>query len=77
MCGLPRRHRGCLLAVTSGASGRLLDRLADVVVKAGSSVFLLDEVEPASGGVLEKMGVDTWAGPEPAFVGGPEPEVSI
>mgnify|MGYP007060095790 CR=1 FL=1 len=74
---MPRRHRGCLLAITSGASGRLLDRLADVVVKAGFSVFLLDEVEPAGGGGLEKMRVDTWAGPEPAFVGRPEPKIGI
>ena len=55
----------------------LLNRLGGVVVKAGSSVFLLDEVEPAGGGVLEKMGVDSGTSPEPSFVGGPEPKIGI
>ena len=48
-----------------------------MVVEAGFSVFFLDEVETAGGGVLEKMGVDSGTSAEPAFLGGPEPEVSI
>ena len=48
-----------------------------MVVEAGFSVFFLDEVEPAGGGVLEKMGVDTRTSPEPAFFGGPKPKIGI
>lgn len=48
-----------------------------MVVEAGFSVFFLDEVEPAGGGVLEKMGVDSGTSPEPAFVGRPEPKIGI
>ena len=58
-------------------SSGLLDRLGGVVVKAGLSVFLFDEIKPVSGGVLKKMGVYTRTSPEPAFFGGPEPEISI
>ena len=55
----------------------LLNRLGGVVVKAGMSVFLFAEIKPVGGGVLEKMGVYSGTSPEPAFLGGPEPEVSI
>ena len=77
--GLPRRHLECLLPYVKGkeTSSGLFDRLGGVVVKAGLSVFLFDEVKPVRGGVLEKMGVDSRASPEPAFFGGPEPEISI
>jgi hypothetical protein len=33
----------------------LLNRLGGVVVKAGLSVFLFDEIKPVGGGVLEKI----------------------
>ena len=58
-------------------SSGLLDRLGGVVVKAGLSVFLFDEIKPVRGGVLEKMGVDTGTSPEPSFFGGPEPKIGI
>ena len=79
MCRLPRRHHEHLLPYVKGkeTSSGLLNRLGGVVVKAGFSVFLFDEVEPAGGGVLEKIWVDAGTSPEPAFFGGPEPEVSI
>ena len=77
--GFPCRHRGCHHGITleGKTSSGLLDRLGGVVVKAGLSVFLFDEIKPVGGGVLEKMGVYSGTSPEPAFLGGPEPEVSI
>ena len=60
-----------------GALPSLFNRLGGVVVKAGLSVFLFDEIKPVRGGVLEKIGVDSGTSPEPAFFGGPEPEISI
>ena len=58
-------------------SSGLFDRLGGVVVKAGLSVFLFDEIKPVGGGVLEKIWVDTGTSPEPAFFGGPEPKIGI
>ena len=77
--GLPSRHYGCLLPITRGRKLRagLLNRLGGVVVKAGLSVFLFDEIKPVGGGVLEKIWVDAGTSPEPAFFGGPEPKIGI
>jgi hypothetical protein len=55
----------------------LFNRLGGVVVKVGFPVFLFDEIKPVGGGVLEKIWVDSWTGPEPSFFGGPEPKIGI
>ena len=75
--GLPSRHYGCLLPITRGRKLRagLLNRLGGVVVKAGFPVFLHYKIEPVSGGVLEKVRVDTGTSPEPAVLGRPQPKV--
>ena len=51
----------------------LLDRLGGVVVKAGLSVFLFDEIKPVGGGVLEKIRPDALLCPKPAMALCPEP----
>lgn len=60
--GLPRRHCGCLLAITGG----LLYRFGGVVVVMGFAILFFQEVNPIGRSVVKKVGEYPVGGPEPA-----------
>ena len=60
--GLPRRHCGCLLAITGG----LLYRFGGIVVVMGFTILFFEEVDPVGRSVVEEVGEYTVGCPEPA-----------